>query len=622
MLLIMSRLIYLNYFKGSYYEKELINKTNKYVYGPSAPRGRILDINGKVLVDNKALKTIFYHHVNNIDDIDVAKKIANLISIDEDISIDVLKNYYLTKYSNETKDLITEKEYELYNHRLLNDNDLYQKKLNRITDNDLNTLDSYDKRVAYIYNIMQSGYSYENKIIKKDVSESEYAKIMEANIPGVFGDFLWERYYPYKDTLRSILGTVGMISKENKKEYLDKGYTLSDIVGLSYLELQYEDTLKGTKAKYQVMEDNTLKLINDVKVGNDITLNINIDYQIKLEEVLKDKIKEAKKEPNTSYYKESYVVISNPNTGGIIALSGLRYIKDDLFQDVTSNIINTSYTVGSVVKGATITVGYNNHIIDENTRVTDSCVKLYLVPAKCSYKRLGRLNDITALKESSNYFQFLIAIGLTGEQYKYNMQLNVSKNHFDIYRNTLADYGLGVLSGIDLPNEKPGIKGNIVSGDLLLNLAIGQYDTYTPIMLSTYINAIASNGYVHKPTLLNKEDNQYIRKVKIEDKYLNRIRTGFNEVTTRGTARGYFPSNISSGGKTGTSESFYDSDNDGIYESKTITTTFAGFFPYESPKYSIIIISPNVSNYKDNDEYISRVNRYISKDISEFIVNK
>ncbi|MBQ3438330.1 MAG: hypothetical protein IJG31_07515, partial [Fusobacterium sp.] len=50
------------------------------------------------------------------------------------------------------------------------------------------------------------------------------------------------------------------------------------------------------------------------------------------------------------------------------------------------NIINTSYTVGSVVKGATITVGYNNNLINEKTKVNDSCVKLYLVPKKCSYK--------------------------------------------------------------------------------------------------------------------------------------------------------------------------------------------------------------------------------------------
>ena len=243
---------------------------------------------------------------------------------------------------------------------------------------------------------------------------------MEANIPGVFGGITWERVYPYNDTLKTILGNVGNISKETKDYYLNKGYSLSDTVGTSYLELQYEDYLRGKKALYKVMKNNTLQLISPEEKGNDLVLNIDIDIQLKLDEIVKNKILKAKKEKNTGYYKESYVVLSNPITGAIIALTGQRYLNDKSFQDVTTNIINTSYTVGSVVKGATITVGYNNNIIDENTKVVDSCVKLYLVPEKCSYKRLGTVNDITALKESSNYYQFLIAIGLTNQKYHYN----------------------------------------------------------------------------------------------------------------------------------------------------------------------------------------------------------
>ena len=306
-------------------------------------------------------------------------------------------------------------------------------------------------------------------------------------------------------------------------------------------------------------------------------------------------------------------------------MSGKRYLNDKSFSDVTTNIINTSYTVGSVVKGATITVGYNNNIINEKTKVVDSCVKLYLVPRKCSYKRLGKLNDITALKESSNYFQFLIAIGLTGKKYHSNMKLNATKEHFDIYRDTLADYGLGALTGIDLPNEKEGIKGNIISDDLLLNLAIGQYDTYTPIMLSTYINTIANNGYVKKPSLLSKvisndnviyeNDYKTNRKVSIDDKYLKRIRKGFNLVTTKGTGRGYINNKVSSAGKTGTSETVYKGKS-------TISTSFVGFFPFEDPKYSITIVSPNISHYKKNNTYISRVNRRIASAISTYLLNK
>ena len=630
-LIILIRLFNL-YSNKRYYNKLYQEKTNIYVYGPSAPRGRILDINGKVLVDNKAVKTIFYHKVANVDEVDIARRLASLIDTSFKEDEQTLKKFYYLTHKEKVNKLISNKEYDLYNNRKLSSEELYDLKIKRITKDMINSLSDIDKRAAYIYDLMQQGYSYDNKIILKDVSDDVYAKVVESNITGVFTGIIWERYYPYNDTLRSILGSIGPITKETKKEYLNKGYAINDIVGTSYLELQYESYLKGKKAKYKVLNNNTLKLVEEEQKGSDIILNIDIDVQIMLDKILQDKILKAKKEKNTSYYKESYVVISNPNTGGIIAMSGKRYLNDKTFSDVTSNIINTSYTVGSVVKGATITVGYNNNIINEKTKVVDSCVKLYLVPQKCSYKRLGTVNDITALAKSSNYFQFLIAIGLTNNKYHYNMKLNATKNHFDIYRDTLSDYGLGVLTGIDLPNEKEGIKGNIISDDLLLNLSIGQYDTYTPIMLSTYINTLASSGYVKTPKLLNKVvnnnqtifkvDNNPIRKVKVEDKYMDRIKTGFNLVTTKGTGRGYITNKITSAGKTGTSQSFYDSDNNGTYESQTITTTFVGFFPYEEPEYSIAIVSPNVSNFKNNDTYISRVNKNIAYDISSYLVNK
>ena len=58
--------------------------------------------------------------------------------------------------------------------------------------------------------------------------------------------------------------------------------------------------------------------------------------------------------------------------------------------------------MGSVIKGASHTVGYQNNLIDIGKKINDSCVKLYQVPTKCSYKRLGYIDDITALKTSSN----------------------------------------------------------------------------------------------------------------------------------------------------------------------------------------------------------------------------
>ena len=72
------------------------------------------------------------------------------------------------------------------------------------------------------------------------------------------------------------------------------------------------------------------------------------------------------------------------------------------------------------------------------------------------------------------------------------MRLNATMEHFNLYRNILKDYGLGNITGIDLLNENTGIKSRTVTDDLLLNISVGLYDTYTPISMLQYINTIAT----------------------------------------------------------------------------------------------------------------------------------
>ena len=258
------------------------------------------------------------------------------------------------------------------------------------------------------------------------------------------------------------------------------------------MENVYEDYLRGKKAKYKVGSDYTLTLLEEEQKGNDLILSIDIDMQIKTEEILKDKLILAKKYGNTEYFKDSYALVSDPLTGSIKAISGIRLNDDNTFSDISLNNINKSYTIGSAVKGATIAVGYKYKLIEPGKYINDSCVKLLFVPQKCSFKKLGKVNDLTALSNSSNYYQYMIAIKLTGNTYTPNMKLNATKEHFKKYREMLSSFGLGVKTGIDLPNEQTGIMGKTIADDLLLNLSIGQYDTYTPIEVLQYINSVAT----------------------------------------------------------------------------------------------------------------------------------
>ena len=417
-------------------------------------------------------------------------------------------------------------------------------------------------------------------------------------------------------------------SDKNKNYYLKKGYKLYEKVGISGLEREYEEYLKGTNAKYKVNNDNSLTLISHGKKGSDLYLSIDINLVNEINTIIKEELVKAKKHLNTQYLNDAFVIVGNPKTSEVYSLNGQRYLNDNTFTDISLNNINSAFTMGSVVKGATISVGYKYNLIEKGKKILDGCVKLKNKTEKCSFKELGYLDDVSALKMSSNYYQFLIAISLLGKKYTPNMDLNASEKEFNIYRDMLSSYGLGIITGIDLPNEKPGLKGNIISDDLLLNLAIGQYDTYTPIELFNYINTLAMKGKRISPSLVNeiknndfiiyKNKHEVVDNVQISNDDFNQIHKGFYEVMNNGTGLGFMNKNLLPAGKTGTSESFIDTDSDGKIDTKTLTLTMAGFFPYDDPKISLIVVCPNTShNNGKNKDYIY----YLTSKISRRITN-
>ena len=629
MLVILINLFNIQVLKESYYENKVREMTETKVYSSTAPRGRIYDRNGILLVDNKPVKVIYYLKevgVSTKEELKIADKLSKILEVDySKITTNMLKEYYLKVNSN--LDLITDEEYKKYKDRKLSKDDLHNLKLERIKEDDINSL---NKETAYIYYLMNNGYSYTEKIIKdENVSNEEYAIIAEnvGILKGVNIRLDWERVYPYGITLRGILGNVGKITDEYKDYYISNGYKINDRVGISYLEYEYDKYLKGEKNEYIRSSDGTYKLVKEGKKGNDIYLNIDIKLQEEIENIIVNNIKRAKYEPNTNFLNRTYVILTDVKTGGIIALAGKKVINNSVY-DISTENINMSYTVGSVVKGASHIVGYNTNALKIGEVRNDECIKIKGTPKKCSFMYLGYLNDLTALKRSSNTFQFHTAIKVGGSSYFYNMGLTIKDSAFNLYRDTFKEFGLGVKTEIDLPNEMLGLIGTKKDAGLLLDYSIGQYDTYTPIQLSQYITTIANNGVRIKPYILDKVVNNRgeviydsrrleLNKVTTEEKYLNRIKEGFKMVLEYGgTGSGYINLNYKPAGKTGTSQTFIDTNNDGLIDKETISTTFVGYFPYDDPKISITVISPDVSTYT-NTEYISFITKRIVTEVTD-----
>ena len=642
-----SSLYYVQVVKSDYYKEQLKILSQVIIDGGSSARGRIYDRNGRVIVDNKAVKTIYYKKqigTKTSEEVVMAYKIANTIDLKYDKLNDYdLKNFWIINNPRAAKQKITDEEWKQLDERKLTLDDIEKYKIERVTKEDLKDYNETDKKAAYIYYLMNNGYYYSEKIIKnEDVTDEEYAYIAEGNddLKGFGTKLDWERSYPYGETFRTLLGNVSSSSNglpaELKDSYLAIGYSMSDRVGTSYLEYQYESILRGTKTKYTIGDNNEYVVLEEGKRGNDIVISIDIELQKAIEKIVSEELVYTRvNDKYANYFDRAFVVISDPNTGEILAMVG-KILKEEEGEykvyDFSEGVINASITPGSSVKAASHMVGYRTGSLKIGEVRNDACIKIAATPLKCSYTKYGNINDVQALSYSSNTYQFQTAIKVGKGVYRYDKPLILEEKAFDTYRNIFSEFGLGVKTGIDLPNETIGYKGKDTTAGLLLDFSIGQYDNYTPIQMSQYINTVANNGTRIKPTLLKKvyePDKEgltnliysntpvMLNKVNSDEKYFKRIKEGLHMVFASGTGYGFIDNKYKPAGKTGTSESFVDSNNDGKIDTETLSTSLVAYAPYDNPKVTFTIITPNVGTGDITFNQMSKVNKRLSQKISK-----
>lgn len=645
MLKISVKLFSIQILNNKYYNKKLESLTVKTFYSDSSPRGRIYDRNGVVIVDNKSRKVISYKKDSSITtekEISLAYLLSTYIDVDySKLTDNMLREFWVLNNKSKSLKKITDDEWKALKLRKLTQSDINKLKIKRVTDEELSMYNDEDREACYIYNLMNRGYYYTEKIIKNvDVTDLEYANVAVNldKLPGFSVKLDWERYYPYDNVFRSILGTVSNstsgIPYNMKDYYLKEGYALNDRVGLSYIEYEYENYLKGKKAKYKLNDDGSYTEIEKGSRGNDLVLTIDIELQKEVEKILEEELIKAKSEKYTEYFDKSYVIINDPNTGEILAMAGKQIVKTDSgysILDYTPGVFTSSVTPGSVVKGASHIVGYNTGALKIGEVRKDECMKIASTPIKCSFKTYGNIDDLQALQYSSNIYQFYTAINVGGGVYKYNAPLVIDESAFDTYRNTFASFGLGVKTGIDLPNESLGYKGTSRLSGLLLDFSIGQYDTYTPIQIAQYMSTIATGNrlqpHVLKAVFSSKNEKfkdvvyefepHILNTLDTEKKYLDRVKMGLKLVMSSGTGASYIDKKYNAAGKTGTAQSFIDTDKDNKIDTATTTATFSAYAPYDDPKVVFTVISPDVSLDSISYNQMSKVNNRITKRVSQ-----
>ncbi len=614
-----------------------INQTENTPSEKPVPRGKMYDSDHDLILDNKAVKSITYTPPKNGDSaegrLELAEDLAEYITIikdddelDKTIRERDKKEYWYLKNREEVPDLLTEKEREN-----LDTGDQYQAELDAITEEHLDEFDWTPEllNVLAIKKELDSAYELSpHVVVNEGLTDEEYAQVAEHlnDLSGIDAVIDWDREPLYDGTLSSFFGNLTSsdegIPRENSDFYLSNGYTWNDRVGTSGLEEQYEHVLRGRKEKVQYTTNSNGDVINsDVVVegerGKDLVLAVDMEYQSEVDKIVEEELRTAINNPanNTGYLKDALAVVMDPQTGDILALSGIRYDdENDEYVNQAYRTIYDSHEPGSAIKGATVLAGYQEGVIDIGTHMADGMIKIKSTPPFKSHRDLGpSISDIHAIQESSNVYMARIAMKIAGATYRYEEPLyNFDYSAFNTMRNYYSQFGLGVETGIDLPFEASGVTGVDPAQGNLLHLSIGQYDTYTTLQLAQYVSTIANDGYRMKPRLVKEIREpgngdgspgkviesfspEVLNRVDMDDKYIEQVQTGFRRVFTNGTAQSQwnnFPYEVA--GKTGTAQKpKYDYVNDDFVQvDETENLSLVGYSPAENPEVAFAVIVP------------------------------
>lgn len=647
------RLGYMQIVKGNDYVRAL-EQTEEVTVNTSVPRGRIYDRNGRVLVDNKPKNAITYTKLQSTTSdemLNTAKKLSKLIKMDTSkIALRDKQDFWIKLHNKEAYAKVSKKEQNAIN----KDEKLAaadkQAKLDkmvrdRITNEELKSLTKEDLQVLAIYSKMVAGYNLSPQIIKSDnVTDKEFAIVSEHlnELPNVNTTTDWARV---KDSDLSILGSTTSpsegIPKDKLDYYLARGYSRNDRVGKSYIESQYEELLQGQKAVVK-NETNGKGQVVDTKTtfegapGKDLVLTIDSQLQTKLEKLVEDQLLTAKATGASSLLDRAFLVMMDPKTGEVLSMVGKKIDTDKngrtVVNDYSIGAFTSAYEVGSVIKPATLLTGYKLNAITPGQFLVDQPIKLAGTKPKSSiFNRSGAIpmSDLTALERSSNSYMFQTAMKIAGVNYVPGMALRVQPSDFAKIRNSYAQFGLGVNTGIDLPGEFAGFRGQELLSGKLLDLVIGQFDTFTPLQLAQYVSTVANGGKriqphllkeIHDPSTDGKKLGPLVEEV--EPKVLNTItnpqyqidhvKQGMHLVYfgSQGSAASYFrDAKFDAAGKTGTAQVVYYGPKRAAYGTQTLTITHIGFAPYKNPEIAYAVVVPWVTT----SESYTAINNIIAR---------
>jgi len=409
--------------------------------------------------------------------------------------------------------------------------------------------------------------------IKHKISDQETEEIKKSKLSGIYLNEEPQRIYPEKTLAAHILGFV---NNEGHGQYGIEGFFDKELRGKPGF-IQAEKDVLGT-----IISWNEAK-INPADNGADIVLTIDRNIQYKTEEILEKAVKKHQADSGS-------IIVMEPKTGKILAMACYPTFDPNKFFEVKdynlfkNSAISDVWEPGSIFKVITMAAALNEgKITPETTYVDTGSVVIDNHIIRNAGNRVYGQQTMTQVLENSINTGAIFAKEQIGNEMFYNY---------------IKNFGFGVYTGIELAGEG---KGNISSindwsRSQFATATFGQGIAITPLQMATAIAAIANNGRLMKPTIVEKiiksdkkeeEIKPHLVRQVIKPNAAAQLGAMMVQVVEKGhgyqaQVPGYYVA-----GKTGTAQVPLPSGN-GYDPNKTIGS-FAGFAPINEPRFAILV---------------------------------
>ncbi len=479
---------------------------------------------------------------------------------------------------------------------------------------------------------------YKPAPVAEDIPKEKvvYLKEHQADFPGVDVAQLPQRFFPYKSLAAHVLGYVGEIDERELASRKTQGYRAGDSFGKSGVELAYEAQLRGEPQVEKLQVDSRDRVLRSLGIqpavpGKDVVLTIDVNVQVLAEEALRQSLEAANAAWDPERLKRfiapaGSVVVEDPRDGSIIAMASYpTYDPSEFVNGITvdrfralndpanhyplnNRALQGEYAPGSTFKMVTALAALGREIIAPGTTITDTGSYAVGDPPTVFRNAFGlahgRVNLNRALTVSSDVYFYQLGEKLDAVRKPYPIQ--------DVAR----ALGFGRETGIDQPFEAvgrvpdPEVKkklhdanpdafpeGTWYTGDNI-NLSVGQGDlVVTPMQLANAYATFANGGTIWAPRLGGAIRDpmtgdvvpvapHQVARAELRAADREAVMAGLTGVVAAedGTAAPVFSgfplSRFQVAGKTGTAEVFGKQD----------TALFVAFGPVDAPRYVVTAV--------------------------------